>query len=343
MRPGTGCLQLSVWRTLAGRPARPASAPQRLYVVAGLRYGFVNHTGGMRASAGAGLVDVSAEAPGRHPAGVSFTTKTATWPTDLDGLGGRSGHSRRALKNGRADRGDLAAQMFTSAALDYAEHRPGQDVALLQAGCTTAGEDLDAWRIPGSGCHTAVSLIDDDTAAARAAVSAHPELDACTLSDLRMTPLVPRSVDIVHCPLLLQRISHAELVLDRLVEALKPGGLLLLRTGDRDCSVGFLDRVLPLPLRALAWRRLRPGEPGPHRAVYERLVSERGIQSYVLRRGLVIAQRQALSLLADRRRPFWLLVASRLVASLSRGRLTSAHDELRYVIRKPENRFARVL
>ena len=72
-------------------------------------------------------------------------------------------------------------------------------------------------------------------------------------------------------------------------------------------------------------------------------MSERGIQSYVLRRGLVIAQRQALSLLADRRRPFWLLVASRLVASLSRGRLTSAHDELRYVIRKPENRFARVL
>jgi SAM-dependent methyltransferase len=267
----------------------------------------------------------------------------AAWPTDLDRLGGRSGRSPGAVKNGRADRGDLAAQMFTRAALDYAEQRPGHAVALLQAGCTTAGEDLDIWRICGSGCHAAVSLIDDDTAAARAAVSAHPEFDACLLSDLRMTPLVPRSVDIVHCALLLQRISHAELVLDRLVEALKPGGLLLLRTGDRDCAAGFLDRVLPRPLRALAWRRLRPGQPGPYPAVYERLVSERGIQSYVLRRGLVIAQRQALSLLADRRRPLWLLAAGRLVASLSRGRLTWAHDELRYVIRKPENRFARVL
>jgi hypothetical protein len=32
-----------------------------------------------------------------------------------------------------------------------------------------------------------------------------------------------------------------------------------------------------------------------------------------------------------------------LVSWLSRGRLTSGHDELRYVIRKPESGFARVL
>jgi hypothetical protein len=31
------------------------------------------------------------------------------------------------------------------------------------------------------------------------------------------------------------------------------------------------------------------------------------------------------------------------VASLSRGRLTSGHDELRYVIRRPECGYARVL
>ena len=33
----------------------------------------------------------------------------------------------------------------------------------------------------------------------------------------------------------------------------------------------------------------------------------------------------------------------RLVAALSRGRLTAAHEELLYVMRKPENRFARIL
>jgi hypothetical protein len=297
----------------------------------------------MRDSASGGLAEVSAEMPGRHRAVTSTATMTAAWPAGLNGLGERGGHGAGDDPGDRAGRSDVAAPLFTRAALDYAGQRAGQPLALLQAGCTTAGDDLDTGQLRRSGCNMAVSLIDDDTAAARAAVTAHPERDACALSDLRMAPLVPRSVDIVHCALLLQRISHAELVLDRLVETLKPGGLLLLRTGDRDCAAGFLDRSLPRPFRALIWRSLRPGEPGPYPAVYERLVSERGIQSYVLRRGLVIAQRQALSLLAERRRPFLLLAASRLVARLSRGRLTSAHDELRYVIRKPENRFARVL
>ena len=239
--------------------------------------------------------------------------------------------------------GSRAMRLFTQAALDYAAQRPGQPLALLQAGCATIGDDLDTGRLRAADCALAVRLIDDDNPAVRATVIAHRELRRCTLSDLRIAPLVPRSIDIVHCGRLLERISHAELVLDRLVDALKPGGLLLLNTGDRDCAAGFLDRVLPRSLRTLNWRSEKPGEPGPYPAVYERLVSERGIESYVLRRGLVIAQRQALSQLAGGGRVTPLLLAGRIVSRLSRGRLTSAHDELRYVIRKPEDPFARVL
>ena len=253
---------------------------------------------------------------------------TTIRPTDAGELGHRSGRTGR---------------LFTQAALGYAAHRLGQPLALLQVGCTTAGDDPDTGRLRRAGCDVGVILIDDDNPATRAAVIAHPQLGPCTLSDLRIAPLVPRSVDIVHCARLLERIGHAELVLDRLVEALKPNGLLLLQTGDRDCAAGFLDRVLPRPLRALIWRSQKPGEPGPYPAVYERLVSVRGIESYVLRRGLVIAQRQALSQLDGRGWAAPLLLAGRIMARLSRGRLTSAHDELRYVIRKPEDPFARVL
>jgi hypothetical protein len=32
----------------------------------------------------------------------------------------------------------------------------------------------------------------------------------------------------------------------------------------------------------------------------------------------------------------------RLICRMSRGRLAEAHDEVQYVIRRPENRFARV-
>jgi hypothetical protein len=69
------------------------------------------------------------------------------------------------------------------------------------------------------------------------------------------------------------------------------------------------------------------------------------VQAYVLGRGLVIAERQALRDRPRRpARPAWgAPLACRLIATLSRGRRTDDHDDLLYVIRKPESRFARVL
>ena len=151
--------------------------------------------------------------------------------------------------------------------------------------------------------------------------------------------------DVVQCASLLERIEHAELVLDRLIGAIKPGGLLLLRICDRDSAAGFLDRVLLETIRRFIWRRRRPGEPGPHQAVYEQLASARGVQAYALLRGLVIAERQALGGLAGGLPPGppGFLTAQKLVARLSRGRHSAAHEDMLYVLRKPESRFARIL
>jgi hypothetical protein len=144
---------------------------------------------------------------------------------------------------------------------------------------------------------------------------------------------------------LLDRVRNAEVVLDRLTAAIKPGGLLFLCVRDRDCAAGFLDRVLPQAARRLAWRTRRPGQPGPHPAIYEPLSSAQGVQAYAQLRGLVIAERQLLGGLAGRppRAPHGFLAVEQLVSWLSRGRLTAAHEELLYVLRKPEDRFARVL
>jgi SAM-dependent methyltransferase len=308
---------------------------QQLNVSGELRYEFVNEVDGSSEAGEGGLMEISPERSGRHRAGVQ---RGAAATTDVRPGVGRG---RRPSRARRADSSD--APLFTRAVLDYAAHRPGQPLALLQAGCTTAGSEPDVARLRKAGCHLAVSLVDDNSLTTRAAVLAHPELMSCTLGDLRTTPLPPRTFDIVHCALLLERISNAELVLDRFVEALKPAGLLLLSTGDRDCAAGFIERRLPRSVRATIWRRQRPGEPGPYPAVFEHLASGRGIQSYALRRGLVIGPRQAVNQLAARRRPRGLLLATKLVARLSAGRLTSAHDELHYVIRKPESGIARVL
>jgi SAM-dependent methyltransferase len=276
----------------------------------------VDGAGEGNAPAGHSATGVSLDRPGRHRAG-------ATAVADL------------SLQDGTG--------LFTAAALGYAVQRPGHSLTLLQAGCTTAGGDPDVGKLRASGCEVTVSLIDDDNPATRDAVAADPDLGGCTLADLRVVPLAPRSFDIVHCALL-ERIANAELVLDRLVETLRPGGLLLVRTGDRDSAAGFLDRVLPRAFRALAARGHRPGRARPYPAVYEPVASGRGIQSYVQRRGLVISQREARSQAAGGPGPPGQLPwAWRLVSRLSMGRLSCAHDELCYVIRKPEPGFARVL
>jgi hypothetical protein len=76
--------------------------------------------------------------------------------------------------------------------------------------------------------------------------------------------------------------------------------------------------------------------------VYEPLTSVRGIQQYTRLRGLVIAEHQTRSA-RHRGTPRWYLAAQRLAASMSRGRLTNAHEEVLYVMRKPEDRFARLI
>lgn len=274
------------------------------------------------------------------PGGVAQESQERAGPAV--GPGGRPGPAgRAALAAGPPDA--AGADLFTRSVLGYATGRPGQPLALLLAGAATAGGALDLGRLRGEGCELAISLIDSDDDVVAVAIAGTPDAAACSLADLRAVPLAPRSFDAAVCSLLLDRIRHAELVLDRLVDALKPGGLLLLQIRDRDCAAGFLDRKLPAGLRAVIWRRTRPGQPGPYPAVYEQLVSVRGIQSYVLRHGLVIAHRQAVDSLAGQRRPLWLLLIRRLVTLLSRSGLPWSHDEFRFVIRKPEDRFARVL
>jgi hypothetical protein len=133
-------------------------------------------------------------------------------------------------------------------------------------------------------------------------------------------------------------------VLDHLVAALRPGGLLLLRAADRECAFGLLDRSLPPLARRAVWRGRHPGvHPLPR--VYEPIVSNRGIYDYALMRGLVIAARTAIR--AEPAAPCCAWRAARLLGAIvcwaTRGRRTSAHDELLYVIHKPEDRYARVV
>lgn len=284
---------------------------------------------------------------------------------DLARAGGAAGNAQEAVQRARhaastarqaaasrARRTQGERELFAQPVQDYLYQALGRPLNVLRAGTRTPIGELGLGRLRDSGYQMILTTVDQDTPLTRAVIAA-PAASAAALAvpgpvllgDLRSVSLPPRSFDIVYCAFLLEHIQNAALVLDRFVAALRPGGLLLLRVRDRDCAAAALDRKAPEPLRRALWARLHPGEPGPFPAVYEPLASARGLQAYAAAHGLVIARRDAERSVpaAPARLSAAVRAARKLVAGLTRDRCTDAHDELLYVIRKPEDRFARLV
>ena len=250
-----------------------------------------------------------------------------------------------------AERGSPGGQrtvsrFFAEPVRDYVLACLGRPVSVLQAGCLAPLRELAIGELTDGGFEITVTAVDaDDPIAKRVLRDSNGTYDHVITGDLRTVSIPPRTYDVVYCAQLLERVRHVALVLDRLNSALKPGGLLLIRTADRYSATALLDRLLPGPARRMVWSRFRPGIPGPFPPVYEKAVSAEGIASYALMRGLVIAARSSDLTRPDR--PAGLSSSVRItcaaISRLSGGRFDDSHDELLYVIRKPLDRFARVL
>jgi SAM-dependent methyltransferase len=239
-----------------------------------------------------------------------------------------------------------ASRFFAEPLRDYVRQCEGGPVSVLQAGGLAPLRELGLGELAEAGFEISVTAVDADQPLARRILrDTRSAYDDVITGDLRTVPIPQRAYDVVYCALLLERVHHVELILDRLTSSLKPGGLLLLRTGDRYSATALLDRMLPRPVRKAVWSRFRSGIPGPFTPVYERAVSDEGIASYALMRGLVIAART--SEVTRPERPTVLSTSVRItcavISRLSGGRYASGHDELLYVIRKPLDRFARVV
>ncbi len=185
-----------------------------------------------------------------------------------------------------------ASRFFAEPVRDYVAQRVGQPVSVLQAGCLAPLRELGLGELAEGGYEISVTAVDADQPLARRVLrDTHTAVRRRDHRGPAHGPDPQRAYDVVYCALLLERVRHVELVLDRLTSALKPGGLLLLRTGDRYSAAALLDRMLPGMIRKAVWSRSRPGIPGPFTPVYEKAVSEEGIASYALMHGLVIAAR----------------------------------------------------
>jgi SAM-dependent methyltransferase len=237
------------------------------------------------------------------------------------------------------------SRFFAEPVRDYVQGLGGP-VSVLQAGCLAPLRELGIGELAEGGFEVSVTAVDTDQPLAKRVLrDTRSAYDDVITGDLRTVPIPQRAYDVVYCASLLERVHHVELVLDRLTSALKPGGLLLVRTGDRCSAAALLDRMLPGMVRRAVWSRFRPGVPGPFPPVYEKAVSDEGIAAYALMRGLVIAARAS-----DLTRPdspaglsSSVRVTCAVISRLSGGRFDDSHDELLYVIRKPLDRFARVV
>jgi SAM-dependent methyltransferase len=251
---------------------------------------------------------------------------------------GTRSHGKRRAGRSAAPAG--VRPFFADPVREYVQQVNGRPIAVLRAGCLTPVHELGLDELASSGAEFTITTADTDDPAVRRVAD-----DETLLGDLRTAPLLPRTFDIVHCALLLERVHHVEVVLDRLAGALRPGGLLLLQFTDRDSAAGLLDRTLPRVVRRALWHRYHPGMPGPFRAVYEPTLSIRGIHGYTLMRGLVITARETARsqpTVSDRVTGLEQRACG-LAAKATRGALPDDHDQLLYVIRKPTDRFARVV
>lgn len=239
---------------------------------------------------------------------------------------------------------------FAQPLRDYVLRELGRPVSVLQAGCLAPLRELGISALEQRGFDVSVTVIDDDTPPARRVLSdIASAYDDVLAGDLRTAPIQQRAFDVIYCVHLLERVEHVEIILDRFVAALKPGGLLMIRMSDRRSASALADRMLPARVRKALWQELHPEVPGPFPAVYEKSVSERGIGAYALVRGLVIVARATKPTEQPTARANRTRLSSSvrticgIISWLTRGRFGADHDELLYVIRKPQDRFARVM
>jgi SAM-dependent methyltransferase len=224
------------------------------------------------------------------------------------------------------------SKLFERRIREYAESSPGT-LRILEAGCGRR------WNLDLTGVDFQLIGVDLNADAMRM----RSDLDEAIVGDLRTVALPIDAYDVVYSSFVIEHVAGAEQVLDKMIAALRPGGLLLVRFPDRDSVFGFITRHTPHRLHVQYIRRIRGGKlagtpgRGPFPSVYDKVVSWRGMTQYCTSHGLQIVDACSSNFYLSAFGRFAAVTdrALRLVAALSLGRLTANHSNLALVIRKP--------
>jgi SAM-dependent methyltransferase len=212
----------------------------------------------------------------------------------------------------------------------------GRRVDILEAGC---GRE---WNIDLTGLEVHLTGVDIDAKAIGHRRDVVGDLDEAIVGDLR-TVVVPKAAyDVVFSAFVLEHIKGARGVLDAMVEALRPGGLLILRVPDGNSVYAFLARLLPFWTHVL-YKRVtqrdpmagKPGHP-PYRVVYDEVVTRSALNAFAAERGLEILDELGTNPHIDNmgRLGGVGMFVQRLIARMSAGRLVGTHNNLTLIMKK---------
>jgi SAM-dependent methyltransferase len=209
-------------------------------------------------------------------------------------------------------------------------------VRILDAGCGR----MWTWNLDGIRYH--LTGVDVDADALRLRVTERGDLDEAIVGDLRTVPLPAAAYDIVHSAFVLEHVRGAEIVLDRMLASLRPGGLMVLKIPDGRSAYGFLARRTPHRLHVLYKRKIRhrplAGTPGhgPYPVVYDAIISGPGILAWARKHDLevltIVGENGHLDFFG-RLAPA-VDLGLRGVATLSFGHLTARYANLAFAFRK---------
>lgn len=207
-------------------------------------------------------------------------------------------------------------------------------VRVLEAGCGRK------WVLDLSGFDCWITGVDMDQRALQDRLVNMKDLNEAIPGDLLTVSLPAAGYDMVYCSYVLEHISGASEVMDRLFSWTKPGGLVVLRIPDRESAFGFVTRHTPQSLHVLVARRLLRGPNsrqgfGPYPTVYDKVVSRRGVHDYCAACGHEILVEQYSDIHGSPSWVFRLLARAciRAISVLSLGWL-GPHDNLHFVIKR---------
>jgi SAM-dependent methyltransferase len=214
---------------------------------------------------------------------------------------------------------------------------PDVPIEILEAGCG------QRWLLQlGEKKFRLVGIdLDKDAMEIRRAIRG--DLDEAIHADLRTVSLGDRKFDVIYSAFVLEHIVGAEQVLERMVDWLKPGGIIVIEIPDPATVKGWVTKVTPHWFHIFYYRfvlnKSTAGLPGygPYRTIYDPVVSRGGIYQFCSRLGLSVEHEYAFRTDGPsnsvKRLVIDVITAS--VRMLSFGVLVNDHADLLIVLRKP--------